>query len=114
MGSANVGVQCRLHHHSPRAMILRLPVDCVDFFFFLMSSNHSLHGFPLLVSPSIDPNIASFTVFILPMFPNKFSFPFYASFIIALGSAVALIVLLEISTGMTMNFGIGFDIEVWL
>jgi len=48
------------------------------------------------------------------MFPNKFSFPFYASFIIALGSAVALIVLLEISTGMTMNFGIGFDIEVWL
>ena len=28
---------------------------------FLISSNHSLHGLPLLDSPSIVPNITSFT-----------------------------------------------------
>src|SRR6218665_2166676 len=44
-----------------------------------MSSSHSLHGLPLLNSPSIVPNITSFTSllsFILHMCPNKFNFLF--------------------------------------
>src|SRR6218665_1508520 len=42
-----------------------------------MSSSHSLHGFPLLNSPSIVPNITSFTSllsFILHVCRNKFCF----------------------------------------
>src|SRR6218665_1751020 len=31
-GSVPIGVQCHLHHRSPRALILRLLVECVDFF----------------------------------------------------------------------------------
>src|SRR6218665_442092 len=45
-----------------------------------MLSKHSLHGLPLLDSPSIVPDITSFTnllSFILHTCPNKFSFSFH-------------------------------------
>src|SRR6218665_1491943 len=63
MGSAPVGVQCRLHHRSPRSAILHflLSVWISSLRHSLMLSSHSLHGLPLLVSPSIIPNITSFT-----------------------------------------------------
>src|SRR6218665_2641986 len=61
--SAPVVVQCRLHHRFPRAVILRLPVESVDFFSapFLDVVQPFSARLPLLVSPPIIPNITSFT-----------------------------------------------------
>jgi len=72
MGSAPVGVQCHLHHHFPYAAILRLPVECVDFFYvpFLDVVQLFSARLPLLISPSFI-NLLSF---ILHMCPNMFSF----------------------------------------
>ena len=60
MGSPPLGVQCRPHHRTPRASIL-LSKWISSPSHYLMASNHSRHGLPLLVSPSIVQNITSFT-----------------------------------------------------